>query len=159
MVAAYSDTLKFGTSVLQLPVRNPVVLAKELATLDYLSNGRVLPAIGLGQEDPREYEACGVSKEDRGPRTDEAMTVIRRLWQENEVTHEGRFFTLHDVTITPKPVQTPFHSRLGRRPKQGSSGQGWTCGRRLAGVLRHPTGDGGGDGGSFLHRCRARAPR
>ena len=107
MVAAYSDRLKFGTSVLQLPIRNPVVLAKEMATLDYLSNGRFLPAIGLGQEDPREYEACGVSKEDRGRRTDEAITVIRRLWHEDNVTHEGQFFPLHDVTITPKPVQVP----------------------------------------------------
>ena len=131
MVAAYSDTLKFGTSVLQLPVRNPVVLAKEIATLDYLSNGRVLPAIGLGQEDPREYEACGVFKEDRGPRTDEAMTVIRRLWQEDQVTHEGRFFTLHDVTITPKPVQTPFipvwvggRSRAAQA-RAGRVGDGW----------------------------------
>ena len=107
MVAAYSDRLKFGTSVLQLPIRNPVVLAKELATLDYLSNGRFLPAIGLGQEDPREYEACGVSKANRGRRTDEAMTVMRRLWSENSVTHEGEFYTLHDVTVEPKPVQVP----------------------------------------------------
>ena len=107
MVAAYSDKLKFGTSVLQLPIRNPVVLAKELATLDYLSNGRFLPAIGLGQEDPREYEACGVSKADRGRRTDEAMTVMRRLWSEDSVTHEGEFYTLHDVTVEPKPVQEP----------------------------------------------------
>ena len=107
MVAAYSDRLKFGTSVLQLPIRNPVVLAKEMATLDFLSNGRFLPAIGLGQEDPREYEACGVSKVDRGRRTDEAMTVMRRLWSEDSVTHEGEFYTLHDVTVEPKPVQEP----------------------------------------------------
>ena len=107
MVAAYSDRLKFGTSVLQLPIRNPVILAKEMATLDFLSNGRFLPAIGLGQDDPREYEACGVSKEDRGRRTDEAMDVMRRLWREDNVTYEGRFFSLHDVTISPKPVQVP----------------------------------------------------
>ncbi len=73
MVAAYSETLKFGTSVLALPLRNPVLLAKELATLDYLSKGRLLPAIGLGQEDPTEYEACGVDKEGRGRRADEAI--------------------------------------------------------------------------------------
>ena len=76
MVAAYSERLKFGTSVLQTPIRSPVGLAKEMATLDYLSGGRFLPAMGLGTEDPREYEACGVSKEDRGRRTDEAMVVI-----------------------------------------------------------------------------------
>ena len=131
MVAAYSDKLKFGTSVLQLPIRNPVVLAKELATLDYLSNGRFLPAIGLGQEDPREYEACGVSKADRGRRTDEAMTVMRRLWSEDSVTHEGEFYTLHDVTVEPKPVQEPSipvwiggRSRAAQR-RVARIGDGW----------------------------------
>ena len=131
MVAGYSERLKFGTSVLQLPVRNPVVLAKELATLDYLSNGRFLPAIGLGQEDPREYEACGVSKEDRGRRTDEAMTVMRRLWHEDNVTHEGQFYSLHDVTVTPKPVQIPSlpvwvggRSKAAQR-RVGRVGDGW----------------------------------
>ena len=131
MVAAYSDRLKFGTSVLQLPIRNPVVLAKEMATLDYLSNGRFLSAIGLGQEDPREYEACGVSKEDRGRRTDEAMTVLRRLWHEDNVTHEGDFFSLHDVTVNPKPVQVPsIPIWIGGRSKAaqrrvGRVGDGW----------------------------------
>lgn len=131
MVAAYSERLKFGTSVLQLPVRNPVVLAKEMATLDYLSGGRFLPAIGLGQEDPREYEACGVSKESRGLRTDEAMCVMRRLWSEDNVTHEGRFFSLHDVTVNPKPVQVPSlpvwvggSSRAAQR-RVGRVGDGW----------------------------------
>ena len=131
MVAAYSDRLKFGTSVLQLPLRNPVVLAKEMATLDYLSNGRFLPAIGLGQDDPREYEACGVSKEDRGRRTDEAMTVIRRLWCEDNVTHEGQFFSLHDVTISPKPVQVPSMPvwvggrTIAAQRRVGRVGDGW----------------------------------
>ena len=131
MVAAYSDRLKFGTSVLQLPIRSPVVLAKEMATLDYLSNGRFLPAIGLGQEDPREYEACGVSKEDRGRRTDEVMEVMRRLWQEENVTHEGNFYTLHDVTVTPRPVQVPTipvwiggRSEAAQR-RVGRVGDGW----------------------------------
>ena len=131
MVAAYSDRLKFGTSVLQLPIRNPVILAKEMATLDYLSNGRFLPAIGLGQEDPREYEACGISKEDRGRRTDEAMTVMRRLWHEDNVTHDGQFYTLHDVTINPKPVQVPTlpcwiggRSEAAQR-RVGRVGDGW----------------------------------
>ena len=55
MVAAYSDRLKFGTSVLALPLRNPVVLAKQIATLDYLSQGRFFPAVCLGQEEPEEY--------------------------------------------------------------------------------------------------------
>jgi probable F420-dependent oxidoreductase len=131
MVAAYSPRMKFGTSVLALPLRNPVVLAKQIATLDFLSRGRFFPAVGLGQEEPEEYEACGVSKEDRAARTDEAIVLMRRLWQEERVTHEGRFFTCHDVSITPRPVQKPStpvwiggrSSAAARRV--GRVGDGW----------------------------------
>ena len=131
MVAAYSGRMKFGTSVLALPLRNPVVLAKQVATLDYLSQGRFFPAVGLGQEEPEEYEACGVPKTDRAARTDEAIVLMRRLWQEDSVTHEGRFFTCHDVSITPKPVFQPSPPVWigGRSPaaarRVGRVGDGW----------------------------------
>ena len=131
MVAAYSDRMKFGTSVLALPLRNPVVLAKQIATLDYLSQGRFFPAVGLGQEEPEEYEACGVPKGDRAQRTDEAITLMRRLWEEDKVTHEGKFFTCHDVSITPKPFFQPSPPVWigGRSPaaarRVGRVGDGW----------------------------------
>ena len=131
MVAAYSDRMKFGTSVLALPLRNPVVLAKQVATLDYLSQGRFFPAVGLGQEEPEEYEACGVPKGDRARRTDEAIVLMRRLWQEDKVTHEGDFFTCHDVSITPKPIFQPSPPVWigGRSPaaarRVGRVGDGW----------------------------------
>ena len=131
MIAAYSDTLKFGTSVIALPLRNPVLLAKELATLDYLSKGRLLPAVGLGQENPVEYEACGVDKAGRGKRADEAIHLIRRLWEEESVTHHCRFFTLNEVSIVPKPVQKPSPPIwIGGRSKHaqrrtGRLGDGW----------------------------------
>ena len=104
-IAARTTKLKFGTSVLALPLRNPTVLAKEIATLDFLSGGRSLPAIGLGTENDREYEACGSSRADRAGRTDEAITIMRRLWSEDEVTFEGEHFQLHGVSVQPKPVQ------------------------------------------------------
>ncbi len=107
MAAVYSERMKFGTSVLAMPLRNPVVLAKQIATLDFLSKGRMLPAVGLGQEEPEEYEACGVSKERRGPRTEEAVRLMRRLWEEDDVTHEGEFFSCHNVAVTPKPCFQP----------------------------------------------------
>ena len=66
-IAARTTKLKFGTSVLALPLRNPTVLAKEIATLDFLSEGRVLPAVGLGTEDEREFEACGAVSRAEGP--------------------------------------------------------------------------------------------
>ena len=123
MVAAYSDKLKFGTSVIAMPLRNPVVLAKQIATLDFLSQGRFFPAVGLGQEEPEEYEACGVSKERRGPRTDEAIQLMRRLWEEEDVTHEGR--VLH------------LPQRLRSRPSLSSS-RPRRCG--LAGAPPPPPG-------------------
>ena len=104
-IAARTTKLKFGTSVLALPLRNPTVLAKEIATLDFLSGGRSLPAIGLGTENDREYEACGSSRADRAGRTEEAITILRRLWSEDEVTFEGEHFQLHGVSVQPKPVQ------------------------------------------------------
>jgi len=108
-----------------------VVLAKQIATLDYLSQGRFFPAVGLGQEEPEEYEACGVGKEDRGPRTDEAIMLMRRLWEEDNVTHEGTFFSCHNVSITPKPFLKPStpvwiggRSHAAAR-RVGRVGDGW----------------------------------
>ena len=106
-VAARTQKLKFGTSVIALAVRNPVVLAKELATVDFLAGGRLLPAVGLGTEDEREYEMAGVRKQERGARTDEAIGLLRRLWEENGVTHHSRFYHLTNVTIEPKPLFKP----------------------------------------------------
>ena len=104
-IAARTTKLKFGTSVLALPLRNPTVLAKEIATLDYLSNGRSLPAVGIGTEDIREYEACGTTRSQRAGRTDEAIKVMRLLWSQDNVTFHGKYYTLNDVTLQPKPVQ------------------------------------------------------
>src|SRR5918998_6068961 len=79
-VAGRTTRLKFGTSVLVLPGRNPVLLAKELATLDVLSDGRMLPAVGLGVADPREQQAFGVAREERASLFDEVLPLLRRLW-------------------------------------------------------------------------------
>jgi probable F420-dependent oxidoreductase len=105
--SAVTQRMKLGTSICLVPEHNPLSQAKQIATLDFLSRGRFFPAVGLGQEEPEEYEACGVAKADRAQRTDEAIQLMRRLWLEEEVTHEGRFFTCHRVTITPKPFQKP----------------------------------------------------
>jgi probable F420-dependent oxidoreductase len=111
--AARTRRLKFGTAVLVLPFRSPIMAAKALATLDVISGGRMFPAVGLGVEQRREWEAAGVPAGTRGARTDEAVEVIRRLWTEEEVTYKGSYFTLDRVRLLPRPVQTPPPLWLG----------------------------------------------
>ena len=104
-MAARTTKMKFGTSVLALPLRNPTVLAKEIATLDFLSEGRTLPAVGLGTEDDREFEACGSVRSQRAGSTEEIIQIMRLLWSKDEVTFHGKYFTLNGVSVEPKPVQ------------------------------------------------------
>ena len=104
-IASRTSKMKFGTSVLALPLRNPTVLAKQIATLDFLSGGRTLPAVGLGTEEDREFEACGVPRSQRAGRTDESIKIMRMLWSEDNVTYHGKYFTLNEVSVQPKPVQ------------------------------------------------------
>ena len=104
-VAARTRKMKFGTSVMALPLRNPTVLAKELATLDFLSGGRLLLAVGLGRDDDTELQACGIHRSERAGRTEEMVHLLRALWSENGVSAQGKYYRLQDVTIAPKPAQ------------------------------------------------------
>jgi probable F420-dependent oxidoreductase len=104
-VAGRLPRMKLGTSTLVLPARHPVVLAKELATLDFLSRGRLFPAFGLGGDDSKDLQAVGINKRERAARADEAIVLMRRLWAEETVNFEGKFFSVHDVTIMPRPWQ------------------------------------------------------
>jgi len=105
-VAASAPTLRLGTCILILPQRNPLVLAKELATLDHLSGGKVELGIGVGwlQE---EFEALGVPWEKRGPRTDEYVEVLRTIWSGSHVEFHGDFVDFEPLTSTPRPIQGP----------------------------------------------------
>lgn len=128
--AGRTTRLKLGTSVLVLPGRNPAVLAKEMASLDRLSSGRLLPAVGLGQPSPVEQSAFGVARGERAAWFDEALGLMRRLWTEDEVTHEGAHFGVHEVTLRPRPVQSPIEVWLGgQAPSElrrvGRLGDGW----------------------------------
>jgi probable F420-dependent oxidoreductase len=128
--AGRTRRLKVGTSVMVLPGRNPVLLAKELATLDVLSGGRVLPAFGLGVVDRGEQQAFGVERSDRAARFDETLALLRRFWTEYEVSHDGRWFHYDAVRVEPKPVQRPLDVWLGGRApgelrRVGRVGDGW----------------------------------
>lgn len=128
--AGRTTRLKFGTSVLVLPGRNPMLVAKELATLDRLSGGRLLPAFGLGQRDPREQQAFGVERSERGRRFDEMLPLIRRFWSEDRVDHDGEFFTFRDARVRPQPMQQPIDVWFGGISRHalrrtGQLGDGW----------------------------------
>src|SRR6059036_3190731 len=129
-VAARTQRLKFGPSVLVAPFRAPVLAARQLAMLDYLSGGRALPAVGIGVEQEREFRAAGVPFKERGRRTDEAIRIMRRCWAEDEVTHDGEFWKLERVTVLPKPVQQPMPLWIGGNSeaamrRAGRLGDGW----------------------------------
>jgi probable F420-dependent oxidoreductase len=120
LVAASTERLLLGTAVLLLPYRHPVVLAKQLATLDVLSSGRArLVTIGLGTL-PGEAAAVDVDFGTRGRRADEAIDVLRALWAGGVegVTHRGEFYSFDEVCVFPKPVSgstLPIHVG-GSRP-------------------------------------------
>lgn len=103
--AARTKRIRLGTGVLLLPLRNPVVVAKEIATLDRLSNGRLNFGVGVGGEQVKDFEVCGVPVHERGARTDEGIRVIRELWRGGRVSFAGRFSRFEDVTVAPSPVQ------------------------------------------------------
>jgi probable F420-dependent oxidoreductase len=129
-VAARTSRLKFGPSVFVAPFRSPVVAAREIAMIDYLSGGRMLAAFGIGVDQPREFAAAGVPYRERGRRTDEAIEIMRRCWSEDEVTFFGAFWRLDRITVLPKPVQRPLPVWIGGNSeaamrRAGRLGDGW----------------------------------
>lgn len=103
-VAAAAPTLRLGTCILILPQRNPLILAKELATLDHLSGGRVELGIGVGWM-REEFDALGVPWERRGARTDEYVAALRTIWSGSHVEFHGEFVDFEPLTCTPQPSQ------------------------------------------------------
>src|ERR1051325_11790692 len=104
-IAGRLRNMKLGTSTLVLPTRNPIVLAKELATLDFLSRGRLFPAFGLGGDESRDLQVIGVNRKERAARAAEMIVLMRRLWTEENVTFAGKFYSVENATITPRPWQ------------------------------------------------------
>jgi probable F420-dependent oxidoreductase len=104
--SAVTKRMRLGTAVLLTALHNPVHLAKSLATLDHLSQGRLVVGVGLGGN-PGVYPAFGLSSDRRAARFSEGIRVMKRLWTESRVSVTGDFWTLRDVTMEPKPVQKP----------------------------------------------------
>ena len=105
-IAAATERIRLATGVMLLPQRNPVYTAKHIATLDWLSGGRIDVGIGVGWSS-EEFAACGVPFEQRGPRADECIEVMRSLWTDEISQHSGEFYELAPCRQYPKPVQSP----------------------------------------------------
>lgn len=154
--AAVTERIKVATGILILPQRNPVVLAKECATLDVLSGGRLLLGVGVGWL-AEEFAALGVPFEDRGARTDEYVEALRALWREEEPTFTGRFASFERAKSYPKPVAgaVPIivggHTEAAAR-RAGRIGDGffpWGLSvdhlTRLVGIMRRSADEAGRD--------------
>ncbi len=104
-LAALTERVRIGTSILLLPLYPPAIVAKQTADLDRATGGRLILGIGVGGEYPQEFRACRIPVNERGRRTNEAIPLIRRLWSGEEITHEGRYYAMEDVRIHPAPAQ------------------------------------------------------
>jgi alkanesulfonate monooxygenase len=105
-LAGVTRTIKLGTMVLVLPLRNPAYFAKEWATLDLLSGGRSLLGVGVGWHE-EEFALMGVPHRERGRRMDEMLEAVTALWAGDDVTYRGRYYSFERLTIDPKPLQKP----------------------------------------------------
>jgi probable F420-dependent oxidoreductase len=104
--AAHTRRVALGTGILNLPWYNPVLLARQLTTLDVLSGGRLRVGLGIGWS-PDEYEAAGTPWEERGRRADEAVQALKAIWTTDPVEFHGKYYRIPRSSIGPKPVQKP----------------------------------------------------
>lgn len=133
MALGRTERLKAGMNAIVVPLRDPLVLAKECATLDYLSGGRLLPVFGVGDERAPEWRATGRDPRGRGSIADEALEVMARLWAEEKVTYHGKHYTYTEACIAPRPVQQPLPLWIGGSSeaavrRTARLGTGWLAG-------------------------------
>ena len=102
-LASMTTEINLGTGIIILPQRNPLVLAKELATVDVLSKGRLMFGVGVGYLAP-EFEALGIPMEDRGPRSIEYIEAMRSIWHDNKPNYDGKYVSFNGVKANPRPV-------------------------------------------------------
>jgi probable F420-dependent oxidoreductase len=102
-IAGATAKIRFGFNVASIALRDPIMVAKQCATIDMLSKGRLLPAFGLGSAMSQDYVATGTPTKRRGKKADEALELVSRLWREDDVTFQGEFYQYKAATISPKP--------------------------------------------------------
>jgi len=119
-IAAQTRELRLATGIIILPQRNPVVLAKELASVDRLSHGRLVFGLGAGYLKP-EFQALGVPFADRGRRTDEYIEAILALWTQDKPEYKGEYVAFGGIQAQPRPVQSPHPPRWTSTPRAARS--------------------------------------
>lgn len=132
-LAGATRRIKFGMNVASLGLRDPFLLAKQCASIDVLSGGRLLPAFAVGSAVGSDYAARGVPTRGRGQRTDEGLEIIARLWREPSVDFEGKYYQYQGASISPQPVQNPMPLWVGGSAaaaveRTARWGTGWQAG-------------------------------
>jgi len=131
--AAVTQRIRLGTSVLLGNTRHPAHLAKIIATLDFISNGRITLGLGFGSRE-NDYKAVEIPYEHRGSRAVEQVQLMKRLWTEENVTHKGKFFNVENLTVGPRPIQKPHPpiwtggSAAAALKRAGTWANGFICG-------------------------------
>ena len=103
-IAAHAEGMTVGPNILILPPQNPMHVAEEAATLDVLTGGNYILGLGLGYRPP-EFDAFGIPLQERAPRFNESIALMKRLWTEEKISHKGRFYTVNDAGLSVKPVR------------------------------------------------------
>jgi probable F420-dependent oxidoreductase len=168
-VAAHTSTVQLATGILIVPQRNPVVLAKEVATLDALSGGRMVLGVGAGWL-AEEFAALGVPFDDRGRRLDEYIAIMRALWSGDKTTFDGEFYQFENCISRPRPANATIpvviggHSQVAAR-RAGRIGDGFFPGsasideiRELIGLVRRTAEEHGRDPDAIEMIAGAGAP-
>jgi probable F420-dependent oxidoreductase len=132
-LASCTEKIKFGMNAIVVPLRDPLILAKQCATVDYLSNGRLLPMFGVGYPNAAEWSAIGKSPDHRGSIANEIFQLMERLWTEESVDFDGKYFQYKNASIAPRPVQQPIPLWIGGSSKAAAKrtarlGSGWIGG-------------------------------
>jgi len=125
--AAVTSKITLGAGIVLLPLRHPSVVAKEFASLDYLSGGRTILGVGVGGESGPDFGAVGVSPRERGARTDDSMKALRVLFRDRPAAYEGRFFSFAGISIEPTgepPLWVGGRSEAAIR-RAAELGDGW----------------------------------
>jgi probable F420-dependent oxidoreductase len=132
-LAGATTRIKFGMNVASVGLRDPLLLAKQCATIDVLSQGRLLPMFGIGNIRAPDWQATGRGTKGRGRRTNEGLELIARLWAEDSVDFEGEFYHYQGASISPKPVQKRLPLWIGGSSeaairRTARFGTGWQAG-------------------------------